>query len=1053
MEGALRLWPCVKATGQDGYEDRPETAPIPWFRAWTFPGEEVVLVHVTGVILMRYGLDAVAGRGLLGGRGLCLASAGVMAIVLGAAPASAQVITASATTAADQPAETAAAPEDAGEAIVVTGSRIARSGYDAPTPVNIVSEAELKAEPQANIGDYVSTLPAVKGSQSSSTNSGSLSNGQAGIATVNLRNLGANRTLVLIDGQRSVASATQGLVDTQTVPQGLIKGVEVVTGGASSVYGSDAVAGVVNFILNKDYVGFKAEYEHGVTTYGDVPNHLVRITAGIPFAGGRGKLLLSGDYFTQKGVDTYDRRWQQSGFFQIDNPAFVQGNGQPERFVGSGIGTYQFTPGGIINGAFLPDGPDAGTALDVLPAAAFGTSGLSGTYFGQANAPGQATLNQFNYGPRRGQWMIGGDYLISRDGHLNSNSLAPAEKRANAFGRLSYEISPAIEVFGQFGYSRYEGQSFYQQTPSTDVQIRRDNAYLPAAIGAIMDARGLVALNIGTSNSGIPAQGSDNTREVFRYVLGAGGGFETGPISWNYNAYYQLGIAKTKELLTNTWLNSRLALAQDAVFAPAGNAAGIAAGTIVCRSTLTAPSNGCVPISRIGVSGRASDAALNYIFNDGNQPLRTQRLRQDVASIAFSTNDLFDNWAGPVSLAFGADYRREAVDGVVDPQFNAGWLYGNYRVTAGSFDVKELFAETVFPVFGGFDLNGAIRVTDYSTSGTVTTWKAGATWQVVDDLKLRVTRSRDIRAPNLNDLFAPGTARTNTVNVPLAGGGQRSDEFLEQITGSTNLRPEVALTWGVGAVITPTFLPGFAASVDYFDIQLSGAIANLTAQTTANLCFENNIQEQCAQIAFNNPNDISVITLVPFNFASQKTRGIDFEASYRTDVGPGALTLRGIASNYIDNIIDNGIDVPRDLAGQNAGGGDATPTWNFRLSANYDTEKWAFNVVGRGFSGGKYDNNFFECTSACPISTPANRTINENDIAGQWYLDTSITHRFTVKSSKAEVFLYVRNLLNTDPVLVGNGPTGNNTPAYPQTNRNQYDVLGRVFRVGVRFEY
>jgi len=631
------------------------------------------------------------------------------ALILGAQPALAQDAVAQ--------ADGAEAPA---EAIVVTGSRIARSGYDAPTPVNVVSEIELKAEPQANIGDYVSTLPAVQGSASSSTNSGSLSNGQAGIATVNLRNLGANRTLILIDGQRSVASATQGLVDVQTIPQGLIKGVEVVTGGASSVYGSDAVAGVVNFILNKDYEGFKAEYEHGVTTYGDVPNHLVRVTAGIPFAGGKGKLLLSGDYFTQEGVDTYDRKWQQSGFFQIDNPAYAVGNGQPERLVASGIGTYQFTPGGIVN-----SGP------------------LRGTYFGTVNpTTGQASLNQFTYGATKGQWMQGGDYLISREGHLNTNSLAPSEKRANAFGRLSYEISPAIEIFGQFGYSRYEGQSFYQQTPSTGVTIQRDNAYLPTAFRDLMVANNLTSVSIGTSNSGIPQQGSDNKREVFRYVIGADGGFDTGNISWNYSAYYQLGIAKTRELLTNTWLNSRLSLAQDAVFAPAGNALGVAAGTIVCRSSLTNTTNGCVPISRIGINGPASDAALSYIFNDGEQPLRTQRLRQDVAAISFSTNELFNNWAGPVSLAFGAEYRREAVDGVVDPQFNSGWLYGNYRVTAGNFDVKEGFIETIVPIYEGLDLNAALRVTNYSTSGTVTTWKVGGTWQVIDDFEVTAPRAR-----------------------------------------------------------------------------------------------------------------------------------------------------------------------------------------------------------------------------------------------------------------------------------------------------------------------
>ena len=952
------------------------------------------------------------------------AGTALLGLILGATPVLAQTPPA---------APVAAAAEADPETLVVTGSRIARSGFTAPTPVSVIGSAELKSEPQANIGDFVNTLPSVRGSQTSSTNSGSLSNGQAGIATVNLRSLGAQRTLVLIDGQRSVASTTVGFVDTQTVPQGLIKGIEVVTGGASSVYGSDAVSGVVNFILNRDFEGLKGEYEFGITDYGDVPNHTLRVTAGIPFAGGRGRLLVAADYFQQEGVDTYDRPWQDSGFFQIDNPAFVQGNGQPERLVQAGIGTHQFTPGGIVN-----------------------TGPLRGTYFGDINpATGLATLNQFNYGPNRGQWMVGGDYRLSREGHVSSNSLAPHEKRGNAFGRLSYEFSPLLTAFAQFSYSGYSGQSFYQQTPSVGVTIQRDNAFLPADFRARMVAANVTSVSIGTSNAGFPAAGSDNSREVFRTVIGGDGVFDTGEIDWKWGAYYQVGIAKTNEQLTNTWRNDRVALAQDAIFAPVGNAAGVPAGTIICRSRLTSPNNGCIPLNRIGVGG-VSQAAVLYTFNDGAQPQRFQSLRQDVAALHFSTNNLFSTWAGPVSLAFGGEYRRERVDGSVDPQFNSGWLYGNYLVTAGSYDVKEAFVETVIPLWDGLDFNGAFRQTDYSTSGSVSTWKVGATWQIIDDIRLRATRSRDIRAPNLAELFTPGTARTNTVNVLLPGGGQRADQFLEQTTGNLNLTPEVAMTWGAGAVFTPTFLPGFAASVDYFDINLEDAIGTITAQTITTLCLEQNRQDLCQYITFNGPagatSPITSIRLVPFNFARQRARGIDIEASYRTDLGAGTLQLRGLASHYITNLVDNGIDVARDLAGQNAGGGDATPSWNYRLTANYDMEKWSFNVVGRGFSGGVYDNNFIECTTGCPVSTAQARTINTNSIAGQWYMDASITHRFDIQSSKGEVFVYVRNLLNTDPVLVGNGPTGNNTPAYPQTNRNLYDVLGRVFRVGVRFE-
>jgi hypothetical protein len=214
-------------------------------------------------------------------------------------------------------------------------------------------------------------------------------------------------------------------------------------------------------------------------------------------------------------------------------------------------------------------------------------------------------------------------------------------------------------------------------------------------------------------------------------------------------------------------------------------------------------------------------------------------------------------------------------------------------------------------------------------------------------------------------------------------------------------------------------------------------------------CYEQKRQDLCANITTNSAGIITGITLVPFNFASQTLRGVDIEASYRTEAGPGMLGLRGLFTHYISNKTDNGIDFPFEGAGVNAGG-NATPSWNYRVTANYDIEKFGFNLTGRGFSSGVYDNSFIECQTTCPVSTVKNRTINDNHIAGAFYLDASLTYRFEVNKARMEAFVFVRNVLNTDPVLVGNGPTGNNTPAYPQTNRNLYDVLGRVFRMGIR---
>jgi outer membrane receptor protein involved in Fe transport len=972
-----------------------------------------------------------------------LASAGIAALCLMSSAAYAQSLP-------ETPQE--AQELDGGGDITVTGSRIVRDGYDAPTPVSVISTKELKAEAPANISDFVNTLPAVRGSGTSSNSNGSLSNGAAGINSVNLRNLGANRTLVLFDGQRSVASTTTGQVDVNTFPQALIERVEVVTGGASSAYGSDAVSGVVNFILNKKFTGFSTEFEHGVTTYGDAPNYKISATGGKTFADGRGHFIISGEYFSQKGVQTIDRDWNDSGYFLVNNPAYRAANCTdtssstacyPEYLITSGAGTGTFSPGGLV------------------------TSGaLRGTYFGNIDpATGRATVNQLAFGATSGQWMVGGDYKIASEGHAGSATLQPAETRRSAFGRLSYEFSPAIEVYGQFAYSRYSGQSYYQQTPTTGVVIQRDNAYLPDSVRAAMLANNLTSISIGTSNVDLGQQGSDNTREVFRYVAGASGEFGVLGSNWKYDGYFQYGKTKTHEMLTNAWNLARMTLATDAVFAPAGNAAGIAAGTIVCRSTLTNPGNGCVPLNRIGVGG-ASSAAINYVMYDGAQPTREQKLTQKVGALSFSTNDLFSLPAGPVSLAFGGEWREEAVSGFVDPLYqprvtngvtSGTWIYGNYLPTFGKYNVKEAFVETIIPIFKGMDFNGAFRATDYSTSGTVTTWKTGLTWQVIPDIKLRGTVSRDIRAPNLQELFAAGTGRTNTVNVPRPGSpnGIATDQFNESTVGNRNLRPEVARTYGAGVVLTPTFLPGFAFSADYYKISLKGAISSLTAQQLVDQCYNDGNTASCSFISTTGGRGvvtpglaITSIEIVPFNFVGIKTQGIDFEASYRREVGPGNLTLRALASYAIDLKTNNGVAAVTDSAGQNSG---SLPDWTYRFSAGYDLQSGlGVQLIARGVSSGVYDNNYVVCTTDCPASTTDYRTINYNKIDGAFFFDMNTSYNFDIAGAKTEVFLSVRNIFNKDPVLVANGPNGNNTPAYPQTNRALYDVMGRVFRMGLR---
>lgn len=902
-----------------------------------------------------------------------------------------------------------AAPRELDE-VVVTGSRIVRDGYDAPTPVNVLGTEEIQAAAPANIADFVNTLPSVAGSATAATSSGSLSNGAAGISALNLRALGTGRTLVLFDGQRSVVSASTGQVDTNTFPQSLISRVEVVTGGASSAYGSDAVGGVVNFILDKTYTGLKMSAEYGETTYQDGENWKYNFTAGAPFADGRGHILLSAETVTQTGIHGVSRDWNKGGHFAVRNPDTSAG--APFYLVADQVGISSYTPGGLIT-----SGP------------------LRGTYFGVG---GQ--VSQLAYGAVTGQWMIGGDWAYSSSGMNGSNSLLPDEERDSFFGRVSYELAPNIEIFGQASYARYQGLSYYIQPTHTGITIRSDNAFLPASVRAQLAAAGQTSFVMGSSNADIPKSGSQNIRETERYVVGANGDFTALTRDFTWDAYYQHGVTKTREELTATWNTPRLALATDAVVNPA-------TGQIVCRSTLTDPANGCVPLNRFGI-GVASQAALDYVLGS---PLRLQEFSQDVVAVNFATD--FTGWAGPIDIAFGAEWRKEQMSGEVDPQFSSGWKYGNYKVTQGEYDVAEGYIEALVPIFDGLDFNGAARYTRYSTSGGVTTWKAGLTYSPVPDLTFRGSASRDIRAANMSELFDSGTARSNSVSI--AGV---STPFVQNLQGSPTVAPEVADGFGIGVVIEPRFLPGFAASIDYYDIQVEGVISFVPAQTVADYCYLQNVQQYCSQLQFTNGR-LSVIDLFYDNLNSLSAKGLDLEASYRTPVDAfipgweGDFSIRAQATHYIENITDDGVTAI-DLAGSNV---NSTPDWVYRVSAFYNIEPWSFNVTARGISDGVISNAYTECQSACPTLGAPYYTINDNHIDGSLIFDVSATYGFDLGSSGStgEAYVSIKNLFNNDPPLTANPAAqgAENTVGYLQTNRGLYDFLGRTFRVGLRLSF
>jgi len=922
----------------------------------------------------------------------------------------------------DVPATTTPAVTDeqgAIEDVVVTGSRLARTGYETPTPVTVIGEGDILSSGQPNIADFVNELPSVAGSSAPSTANRSLSNGAAGISSVNLRSLGNARTLVLLDGRRSVGSLAQGTVDINTFPQSLIKNIEIVTGGAAATYGSDAVSGVVNFILDKKYTGVKFNIEGGETSYGDDQNWQATVTAGVPFADGRGHLLFNAESARRDGVYGMHREWADDGWYMVNNPAYQPGNGAPEYLVTSQAGQSVMTPGGIITNTVL-----------------------RGTYFGVGGA-----VNQFAYGATRDPWTIGGDWQLGQSNQLTS--LEPESNRDGVFTRLSWELTDSVSLFGEASWNRNSAKQWGGvQSDKGTIIIMADNAFIPDSVRQriaeynALPSADITQFNLGSSNADIPTRESDNERTVKRFVVGAEGSFLLGS-DWKWDTYYQRGVTDAEERLysANT---ARLRLAQDAVFHPV-------TGDIVCRSSIANPGNGCVPFNRMGI-GVNSPEALEYFMG---RPERTQKFQQDVAALNFSTK-VSNPWLDPIGVAFGVEYRREEISGYVAPEYQEGWIVGNFLPTFGDYTVREAYLETLVSLPWNLEFNGAARGTDYSTSGFVTTWKAGLTWSPLADLRLRATLSRDIRAPNLEELYQAGRRRTNSLTDPFFDN--IAQRFTETTMGNTDLQPEKADALGLGLVYQPSFVPGLGLSVDYYDIEIEDAISMVSAQDIVDRCYDGN-QTFCAAFTRDPTSDSGnelIIINSPFNFVSERARGLDLEASYRfslSDLGsslPGEITLRSLATHYIEMSSNNGVDPPTDRAGQNTNGGP--PDWQYRLSAAYTLDQLTLQLTGRGISSGTYDNTYVACTSDCPASSALSRTINTNRIDGAFYLDAFIAWTTRTESTRNQIFFKVNNLTDKDPVVVGLGP-GDSSNVEPGINRALYDYLGRTFRIGFRIDW
>ena len=910
----------------------------------------------------------------------------------------------------DEGEETSAKGDAVLEEILVTGTRVIRDGFESPTPLTVIGEQEIEAATRLNIVDVLRTVPSFAGDQNSHGSARDASNGRQGQSNLSLRGLGAPRTLVLLDGHRVASGDIRGATNITDLPQGLISRIDIVTGGASAAYGSDAVAGVVNFILDTDFTGIKLEIGGGITDEGDNESTNASLQFGTEFSDGRGHFLVSVDYTDQPGIVGDERDWNRLGWDRIGNPAYVAGNGEPQFLVAESTGLSVATPGGLIT-----------------------TGSLRGTQFGPNGVP-----LPFIFGTVSGIQMIGGDWETST-GKLYV-SLENEVERKNVFLRASYEITDDVEWYVQTiqGDNEAVGNAGPHFSLG-NITIQSDNAFLDPVLAQTMLSAGESSFRMGSLHGDLPGPhgpgfGTVVERKLHSYSIGVKGVSQALDRNWTWDLFAQTEIADT-DVSAFVLINPDLALAVDAVRDPS-------TATIVCRSTLTDPNNGCVPYNPMGL-GVNGQSSIDYVT--GNSTL-DQRIKQNVIS-ASASGEPFDSWAGPVSLAFGVEYRKQSVSGEVDSRsLDRVYQVGNYQPTFGSVKVTEGFVETVVPLAKSLEFNGAVRLTDYSTSGNVTTWKAGLIFRPTADLLLRAVRSRDIRAPSMEEYFLAGISRATVDLIDPFNNNMVVPPFLRTNEGNQNAKPEEADTTGLGIVYRPSWLEGFSASVDFYDIEINDAITNIGFQAIVDQCFQGN-QDLCLLISRDENGTIDGLRLVPVNVATEETRGVDIEATYRTSAWSGDLAFRALAT-FVDYARkDDGITAPIDIVGKFSfdGLGPADSKW--LISATYANDRFSTTLTGRGFGDGVYNNNAIECVSGCPLSTPGFETRDTNRIDGAFYLDVAFTYDFWRGEDDGSIQAYftVQNIADKDPAVMGG------RIFTMQANPYFHDQLGRVYYAGLRF--
>ena len=948
------------------------------------------------------------------------------------------------------------APASSEQSIVITGSRIKRPEIESPVPVAVLGQQALLQDAAANIADTLNELPQV-GIGTTRTTTNFLTSG-TGISTINLRTLGVNRTLTLVNGRRFIAGfAGTSAVDVNNIPTDFIDRVEVVTGGSSAVYGSDAIAGVVNFILKDRFDGVQLRAQGGQTFRGDDPTYFASLTAGQSLFNDRLHLLGNLSWDKDEGLRSRDR--------SVSNQD-------------CGVGfTASPTTGEV--GICGPQAYSSFASQGRFNIVGGGSSVLTSDFNG-------AATNLFTFDQSNS--LVNG---FRADFGFNRNAerlISVPLKRVLATGIANFDITPDIRFFTELTYSHVQGDASIEPlaigsassgSPTAGIaDIALDNPFIPTSVLTAINAAnagGATITGIGfrRRSNDIFDRSNHADRHTFRLATGFKGNI-LGKYNWEVSYVYgrMHDFNQSEDINVQNYAN-----AIDAIRVGPGNVLGV---DIVCRDP-AARAAGCIPLDIFG-HNTVDPAAASYVAAN---PERSEDIlnHQHVATASIS-GPIVDLWgAGDINMALGAEYRKEDTHDIPDILTQQGLNSGNLLTPLhGQFHVWEAFGELNVPLIKDLSftkylgVTGAARYSKYSTVGGVWTYNIGAEWQPIKDLRFRGMYAKAVRAPNISELFSQPSQTFATVSDPCNNNGlgltnatagaiaqacraipaiqnaiNTNGQFIYTLAdiqridgligGNQNLDPETAKTKTIGAVFTPSFVPGLGITVDYYDIKVDDAIATLGRNFTMQQCLLTGSAVFCNNV-FRDPNTgfVTRVNAQLINVASLANKGIDFGLTYGRALHLLNDDRLNVSLNWT-HLIDNKqqaspTDKPVDFAGTFGRG--------FSRDSAFLRSSYKFGIVTVGWqtnflSGGPFTRGFGV------FGDPRVNALN--NVKDYWLHDAQL--RFD-PDKRITVYFNVDNVFDKKPQLLPGALFG--TPTGLETAPDM-DVFGRRFLAGVRVKF